>query len=243
MKKPVVFLLAASLTVLLTGCQNPDGTQNYTGTGALIGGFMGALTGAAVGGDEHGGQDALIGAAVGALTGGLVGNSMDREQAARLRAEAPQTYEKVSQCQPLTIADVKALAKAGISQDIIINQIKSSHTIFHLTSRQIISLRDAGVPDHVINYMINTPSLVANASPSVVVQQAPPPPPPVQTTVVIRSAPNPDMVWIHGEWVWNDGWFWVDGHWAHRPYQHAYWVPARHWHDYDGWHERRGCWR
>ena len=67
MKTHFLILSVASLTVLLTGCVNPDGTQNNTGSGALIGGAFGALTGAAIGGSHHGGQDALIGAAVGAL--------------------------------------------------------------------------------------------------------------------------------------------------------------------------------
>ena len=84
MKKHTLILTAAGMAVLLAGCENPDGTQNNTGTGALIGGAMGAITGAAIGGRSHGGQDALIGAAVGAVAGGLIGNSADREQEARL---------------------------------------------------------------------------------------------------------------------------------------------------------------
>src|ERR1017187_6530012 len=109
----LTFALAAS-AVVLTGCVNPDGTQNNTGSGALMGGVLGALTGAAIGGPRNGGAGALIGAAAGAVGGGLIGNSMDQEQNARLRAEAPQTYAKVDQGQPLSVADVKALAKAGI---------------------------------------------------------------------------------------------------------------------------------
>ena len=80
---------------------------------------------------HHGGEDALIGAAAGALAGGLIGNSMDREQEARLRAQAPQTYARVDQGQPLSVADVKSLAKAGISEDVIISQIKI-HTRFFI---------------------------------------------------------------------------------------------------------------
>ena len=50
MKKHTMVLTIASLAVVLTGCVNPDGSQNNTGTGALIGGVFGALTGAAIGG-------------------------------------------------------------------------------------------------------------------------------------------------------------------------------------------------
>src|SRR5690242_15125264 len=130
MKRHISFLSTAGLAILLSGCVNPDGTQNNTGSGALIGGAFGALTGAAIGGSRHGGEDALIGAAAGALAGGLIGNAADREQEARLRAQAPQTYARVEQGSPLSIPDVKALAKSGISDDVIINQINISHTVF-----------------------------------------------------------------------------------------------------------------
>ncbi len=240
MNKQFSLLMAGGLAVLLTGCQNPDGTQNNTGSGALIGGIMGAITGSAIGGRSHGGPDALIGAAAGALAGGIIGNSMDQEQNARLRAQAPQTYARVDQGQPLSLADVKSLAKAGISKDVMINQIKNSHTVFHLSSADIIDLRDSGVPDAVINYMISTPSLVDTSVPNPVTVQQAPPPTPVETVVV---SPDPGCVWVRGEWVWNGGWFWVGGHWARPPYPHADWVPGRDWHDGRGWHHDRGFWR
>src|SRR5580658_6026709 len=105
MKIKVLVWLLSGLAVVLTGCQNPDGTQNNTGSGALIGGAFGALTGAAIGGGRHGGQDALIGAAAGALAGGLIGNSADRERDAQLQAQRAQW--QAEQGQPLTIDDVK----------------------------------------------------------------------------------------------------------------------------------------
>jgi len=244
MKIHALTFAVATSAVVLTGCVNPDGSQNNTGTGAFIGGAFGALTGAAVGGRNHGGQDALIGAAVGALTGGLIGNAADREQEARLKAEAPQTYAHVDQGTPLSVTDVKALAKAGISEDVIIAQIKNSRTVFHLTASDIIDLRDSGVTDKVVNYLINTPSTVGataetTGGTTTYIQQAPPPPP-VETVLV---APGPDYLWIGGEWVWNGGWFWVGGHWSYPPRPRALWAPGRVWHDGHGWHNYRGHWR
>ena len=168
---------------------------------------------------------------------------MDREQEARLKAQAPQTYVKVDQGQPLSIEDVKALAKAGISEDVIINQIQNSRTIYHLSAADIIDLRDAGVTDKVVNYMINTPSTAGAAAPAstVVVQQAPPPPP-VETVVV--AAPGPDYVWIGGEYEWSGiSWVWIGGHWGYPPHPHAVWIGGRAWHDHYGWHHERGYWR
>ena len=78
--------------------------------GIQHGGAAGALTGVAIGGYRHGGVDALIGGAAGAVAGGLIGNTMDREQQMRLKATSPETYARVDQGQPLSVADVKALA-------------------------------------------------------------------------------------------------------------------------------------
>jgi len=155
-----LILATASLAVLVSGCVNPDGSPNNTGSGALLGGAMGALTGAAIGGRGHAGPDALIGAAAGALAGGLLGNAADREQDARLQALAPRTYY-VNQGlrQPTSIADVKAMARAGVSDGVIITQIRNTRTIYHLSAADVIALRDAGVSEQVLNFMINTPSL------------------------------------------------------------------------------------
>jgi hypothetical protein len=161
MKQHVLTFATAGLAVLLAGCVNPDGSPNNTGSGALVGGAMGALTGAAIGGARHAGPDALIGAAAGALTGALIGNSADREQEARWHAVAPPPPVPVVPTQPTSIADVKALAKAGVSDEVIISQMQNTRTIYHLAAADVIGLRDAGVSDKVLNYMLNTPSLWA----------------------------------------------------------------------------------
>jgi outer membrane lipoprotein SlyB len=242
--KPGVLALAtAVVAVTLTGCQYPNGETNNTASGALIGGGAGAMTGAAIGGPRHNaGPDALIGAAAGAIAGGIIGNVMDQQQAAALRAQAPQTYVRVQEGQPLTLADVKAMAAARVSDDVIINQIRGSQTVFHLGSSDIIDLHNSGVSDNVINFMISTPSQVVNDSnvpAGSVVAQAPPPP--LAQTVVV--APGPGYIWVGGEWIWNSGWVWRAGYWAYPPYAHAVWVPA-YWHrGPHGWYCRPGHWR
>jgi outer membrane lipoprotein SlyB len=241
MKRHALILTVASLAVLLTGCQNPDGTQNNTGSGALIGGAMGAVTGAAIGGRRNGAEDAALGMAAGAVAGGLMGLAVDRDQEARLKAQAPQTYVRVDQGQPLSVADVKALARAGINEDVIINQIRASHTVYHLSAADIVDLRDSGVTNNVINYMISTPSLVGDVPPPAVIQQAPPAPP---AETVVMVSPGPDYLWVGGEYSWNGiGWVWMGGHWGHRPYGHAVWMGGRSWHDGRGWHNEHGHWR
>src|ERR1700690_4256103 len=135
-------LAAAVSTVVLTGCQYPNGQPNNTASGALIGGAVGAVAGAAIGGPRNGGAGALIGAAAGALTGGAIRNSTDQGQAEELRAQAPQTYVRVQQGQPLGVADVKAMAAANVSDEVIINQIRNSRTVYHLSAADIIDLHN-----------------------------------------------------------------------------------------------------
>jgi outer membrane lipoprotein SlyB len=233
-----IFAVAAS-AVVLTGCVDPNGQQNNTGTGALIGGALGAITGAAIGGPRHGGEGALIGAAAGLIAGGTVGNSMDQEQQARLRAQAPQSYVRVVQGQSLGIADIKAMAGAGVGDDVIISQIQGSHTVFRLSSADIIDLHSSGVSDRVVNFMISTQSSVGAAPPTATVVEEAPPAPLPETVIVER--PGPGYAWVGGEWVWNGGWFWRAGYWAYRP--GGIWVEGGWSRGPRGWYHSPGHWR
>ena len=55
------------------------------------------------------------------------------------------------------MADVKVLGKAGLSDEVIISQIRNSRTVYHLTAAEIIGLKESGVSDKVIDFMVNTP--------------------------------------------------------------------------------------
>ena len=230
--------------MVLTGCQYPNGEPNNTGTGALTGAAVGAASGAVIGGPRNAGAGALIGGAIGAITGALIGNSMDEQQREYLRTQAPQTYVRVEQNQPLAVADVKALAQAKISDDLIISQIRASHTVYHLSAADIIDLRNSGVSEKVIDFMINTPTTIGGtteAPPTETVVSQPPPPAPTENVTVV--APGPNYVWIDGEWIWNGRWIWVAGHWGLPPYPHAVWVRGYWIHGPYGWHREPGYWR
>jgi surface antigen len=100
MKLKLFTLLIGTSAMALTGCETPYGTPDRTATGASTGGAIGMASGALIGG-RHAGEGALIGGALGAVTGGLIGHSMDQEAQARLRQQAPQTYARLDQGQPL----------------------------------------------------------------------------------------------------------------------------------------------
>jgi len=212
-------LTVVALGASVSGCMSPSGQPDYTASGALAGGATGAIIGSLA---RHPGPGALVGGAVGAVVGGLIGHGMDQQQEALLRAQAPQTWQRVAQGQPLGLADVKALAKAGVSDDLIISQIRNSHTVYHLGAADIIELKNSGVSERVIDFMINTPSQVESSQVAGVVGAAPPPP--VAEQVVV--APGPDYVWVNGAWVWVGGrWIWHRGYWYRplHPYWHGHW--------------------
>ena len=58
--------------------------------------------------------------------------------------------------QRLGLADVKALVKAGIAEEAVISQIKASGVVFRLSTAEIIDLKESGVSNKVIDFMINT---------------------------------------------------------------------------------------
>ncbi|HEV3263553.1 MAG TPA: glycine zipper domain-containing protein [Gemmataceae bacterium] len=135
-------LTAAVLPLALTcGCEGLSHTEN----GALAGGGIGAVTGALIGGASgHAGGGALIGAGAGALAGGLIGNSADKsEQRAVAAAQARQ----------LGLTDVAQLSQQHISDTVIVGQIRSTGSVYRLSSTDIVWLKENGVSDYVINEM------------------------------------------------------------------------------------------
>lgn len=231
----VRIVTAAGLASLLAGCAYPNGEPNYTGSGALMGGASGAAIGA-LADSRAPGAGALIGGAAGAIAGGLIGNSADQQARTQWRSAPPPTYYAPPPTYyapppetPPSVADIKALAKAGVSDDVITGKINQSRAVYNLDANAIIDLQNAGVSQRIISYMLNTTSTAA--------AQAPPP-----GTVV--AAPSPEYVWVDGQWTWNGGtWVWVGAHWVLPPYPRALWVGA-HWERGPyGWHWVGGHWR
>ena len=220
MKQQLKILATLAVGISTAGCMSPQGRPDYTSSGALAGGVTGAIIGSQAG--RHG-EAALAGAAIGALAGGLIGHSMDQAQEQRLRAQAPQTWQHIEKGQPLVLADVKALARANVKDDIIISQIRNSGTVYHLSTADIIDLKNSGVDDKVIDFMINTPN---TAVPPPQTAEGTPPPPQGETVIV---APGPDYIWIPGAWTWyGSSWVWFGGHWSHPYYPRERWAPG-HW--------------
>ena len=56
----------------------------------------------------------------------------------------------------MSVADVKALVQGGVSDEVVISQIQQSRVIYRLNTREIIELKESGVSNKVIDFMINT---------------------------------------------------------------------------------------
>ena len=85
---------------------------------------------------------------------------------------------------PKPYEEVIKLWKANLSEDFIKKQIENGTVVYNLGADEIIRLRDAGVPEGLINVMLATRSSE---------QQAVPPPPPPPPYVAQPAAPPPGM--------------------------------------------------
>ena len=168
--KTTALVLSASIGLApLAGCESLPGGEKEQG--AVIGGVGGAAAGAAIGGEDNRLAGALIGGVLGAGGGYLIGAKMeedDKENPEQKREEAAQAAEK-AKADPATAEDVKttntadlnndgfvtldevaALEKAGLSDKEQIRRLERTQQYFELTSEQQDYLRQQGVSDDVI---------------------------------------------------------------------------------------------
>lgn len=127
-----------------------SGCESNTGTGVLIGG----ASGAAIGGIAGGGTGALIGGAAGVIAGGLIGAYLDNHESKNLKQQSSNTYQRVDNGEKLSVNDVINLSKADVADDKIIALIQKTNSHYTLNSYQVKTLRDSGVSERVINYMM-----------------------------------------------------------------------------------------
>lgn len=127
--------------LLVCGCTG----MNHTEQGAVSGGVLGGVAGAIVGSAAHApGIGAVVGASTGALLGGAAGHSQDRAER-RAAAEAQRTA--------LRLEDVVYMVQSHVSDPVIINQVRTTGSVYHLTANDIAYLKAQGVSDAVVSEM------------------------------------------------------------------------------------------
>ena len=128
----------------------------------------------------------LIGTCSVVLTSGLMTRAADPPQADS--ATPAQTLSAAPARLPYGVEDIVKLSKAQISEDVILNYVRNSGTVYNLAPADIVALRNEGVSDHVINAMLdqrkNVPEAAAQAQPA--------PAPTVSTPAIPTPGPQPD---------------------------------------------------
>jgi hypothetical protein len=174
-----IVTIAITLAVLpfAVGCSS----MSNTGKDALVGGGVGAGVGAlvdrATGG--KGGAGAIIGGTAGALIGGAIGNEKDQKEKAEAQAQAYAAAHP-----PVTVDDVIRLTQDRTPENLIINQIRTTNSVYTLSTEDVERLNANAVSPNVIMEMQNRrpgtiPARVVAVPPPGPVYVVGPPPPPV----------------------------------------------------------------
>lgn len=167
------------------GCEH----MSNTAKGGLIGGGVGAGLGAAAGG----GKGALIGGLIGTGVGGLVGNDMDQQEkrhtenrlAVAEANAAANTLPPPASVSPLGMADVIQMSREGMSDSMIINQIRSTGSTFQLSVEDLRMLQANTVSPRVIEEMqMRRPATRVIREPHVIYHESPAP-------VYVYPSPRP----------------------------------------------------
>lgn len=168
----IVFAFFAS-----TGCES----MSNTAKGGLIGGGVGTGLGAIAGG----GKGALIGGLAGTAIGGIIGNDIDQEEkrekdhrlAVAEAKAAAATAPPPPAAAPLGMMDVVQMSREGMAENVIINQIRATHSTYQLSVEDLRMLQANNVSPRVIEEMqLRRPTTrVIREQPRVIYTSPPPP--------------------------------------------------------------------
>src|SRR5262249_37369643 len=131
--------LILSAAPFVTGCASPYKPAQGAGIGGAIVAGTGAAIGSATG---NAGKGALIGGLIGAVTGGAIGNEKDMQEKREAEARVINAEERAAAASTqLGIADVIQMAKEGPSDQVIINQMRTTGSPHQLSPEDVRLLR------------------------------------------------------------------------------------------------------
>lgn len=155
-------LLGATLALGVT----PLSAQTNQQRGATFGGLAGAIAGGLIGDhNDEAGAGAAIGGVVGAVAGGILGNAADkdaaiaRQEAAYYQAQRNQQYAQQQAAirqSAVTLNDVINMSRSGLSDQVIVNQVRQRGYLGKLSVADIIALHEQGVSETVITTLQST---------------------------------------------------------------------------------------
>jgi hypothetical protein len=83
-------------------------------------------------------------------------STLDDTDRRSLEKQSPRTVKKIDNGESLTTDDIKKMARAGLSDDVIMQQIDATKSTFYLSSADIVDMKKAGISQRVISYMVQT---------------------------------------------------------------------------------------
>lgn len=141
--KKLVILKLMLLGSLVTGCA----PRNHTEHGALVGSTAGALLGGVIGHQSGNASDgAVLGALAGGVTGAFVGNAEDQKEMAYEELEEA----RAEQTQAVTNLDLIRMTQSGVSDEVIVNTVKTRGGRIDMSPDAVIDLKANGVSDYVV---------------------------------------------------------------------------------------------
>ena len=188
-------LVTMFAAVTVVTCMNPNvSAQVGKQRGATLGGLAGAVAGGLIG-DNNGeaGAGAAIGGLVGAVAGGVLGDAADKENAIRSQQfYYQQQQQELARVQSaVTMQDVVSMTRSGLSDQLILNQVRQRGFAHQLHVSDIIALHQQGVSEPVISALQTAPQGGQTVARPVVVQPAP---------VVYEEVSPPVIVREHHVW-------------------------------------------
>lgn len=159
LRKPVVLAVLSLAVPVASACAQqyqyqpaPDYYRNNTAEGTIVGGGLGAVTGAIIGGSGNRGEGALIGAGIGAITGRLLGKSKDAADQQQAAAGYAYTAQANAEADRLAVTnyDLIEMTRAGLSDEVIVGAMRQRGGRFDLSPQGLIQLKQYGVSDRVV---------------------------------------------------------------------------------------------
>lgn len=170
--------------------------------GATLGGLAGAIAGGIIGdNNDEAGAGAAIGGVVGAVAGGLLGDAADKERViaqqrnAYYRAQQQryaQQQQTIARQSAVTMHDVVNMTRSGLSDQIILNQVRQRGYVGTMTVSDIIALHQQGVSESVITSLQTIPRQGQQVSVARPVPQTPFARP--QTVIEHHYVPRPPVI-------------------------------------------------
>ncbi len=100
----------------------------------------------------------------------------------------------------LTLEEVVDLAKAGVSEELIVARVKRNAKAFDLNSNEILELKKSGVTENVIKFLLDpTATYAPPASPSNPPPAASPPPVAPKDPLALKVPPETGIYYLPGK--------------------------------------------